>query len=118
MMEGGRWRKEREGGRRQKGREGTGTGWGEKRSEVKADVNTNAKFLVMVMCDMSHVTQLKIQKWSVFNLLHFYFSGSNFLKRKSLCNFRVNEMCSPGQWLPNCGCMTMFGVDLSEIFTI
>ena len=56
-------------------------------------------------------------KWSVYNLLHF-FSGSNFLKRRSLCNFRVNELSSPGQWLSNCGCMTIFRVDLIEIFTI
>ena len=39
------------------GREGTGMGgWCEKRSEVKADVNTNAKCLVTLICDMSHVT--------------------------------------------------------------
>ena len=58
------------GGRKETEREGTGMGgWCEKRSEVKADVNTNAKFLVIVTC---HMTQ-KIQKWSVFNLLHFLF---------------------------------------------
>ena len=46
----------REGGDRKGGRGQGWGGWCEKRLEVKADVNTNAKFLVIVMCDMSHVT--------------------------------------------------------------
>jgi hypothetical protein len=45
------------------------------------------------------------------------FSGSKFLKRKWLCNFRVNQLCSLGQQLSKYGCMTVFGADFIEIFT-
>ena len=60
-----------DGGR--KGREGgdRDRGWGEKRSEVKADVNTNAKFLVMVTWDMTQ----KFKSGLFLICCIFYFQG-------------------------------------------
>jgi hypothetical protein len=52
--------------------------------------------------------------WFIFRV-EFPKKG-NVLKRK-LHNFRVNQLCSPGQWVSKCGCMTMFGADFIEIST-
>ena len=46
-----------------------------------------------------------------------WFSGSNFLKRKCLHNFRVNQLRSLGQWLSKCGCLTVFGAHFIKIST-
>jgi hypothetical protein len=43
---------------------------------------------------------------------------ANFVEISTLFIFRVDQVCSLGQQLSKCGCMTMFGADFIEIFTV
>jgi hypothetical protein len=52
---------------------------------------------------------------SIITRMHLAYQAE-LPKRKWSHNFRVNHLCSLGQWLSKCGCMTVFGAHSIEKF--